>query len=86
MNPYQLSIYLSKRAQLQQRVGGGLRICEAARHGEHVLRRGLGRSRYAFPAKNYTVSLLKAVPIGSNVPIKMQVLITTAGTIYNNQI
>lgn len=85
MNPYQFSRYLSGAFNYSNVSVGGLAYVRLP--GTVNMYYGAGSAvPVAFPAKNYTVPLLDAVPIGSNVPIKIQVLITTSGTIYNNQI
>jgi hypothetical protein len=40
----------------------------------------------AFPQTNYSVYLPKVYPIGANVPLSVQALVTTQGKIFNNQV
>jgi hypothetical protein len=84
MNPYQLYLYLSKALSGNVLVGGYAYVRLPATVSMYYS--ASSPVPVALPAKNYTVFLPRVAPVNSSVPMKINALITTAGTVYNNQI
>jgi hypothetical protein len=86
MSPYQLSVYLANAlnsSTISVSAYAYVRLPATV----YVNYNGGSQIPLKVPAKNYTVYISKSnYSIGANVPVKMQVLVTTAGQIYNNQL
>lgn len=85
INPYQLYTYLSSALNSSNVSVDGYAYVTLPSTITMYYSTGL-QVPISFPQKNYSVPLTKTYPIGSNVPLKVQVLVTTNGKIYNNQI
>jgi hypothetical protein len=85
INQYQLQQYLSKALNTTNVLVGGYAYVTLPATVNMYYSAG-SQIPITFPQKNYSVYLPRASPIGSNVLLKVQVLVTTQGKIYNNQI
>ncbi|MDE1865290.1 MAG: hypothetical protein KGH94_01465 [Candidatus Micrarchaeota archaeon] len=85
INAYQLYTYLSNALNATDvSVGAGAFVNLPARVNMYYS--AGSQVPVAFPEKNYSVYLTRVFPIGANVPVRIQALITTRGDLYNNQI
>jgi hypothetical protein len=85
MNPYQLSIYLSNALNVSNVPVGGYAYVRLPATVDMYYGSGY-EVPISFPVKNYSVYVPKAYPIGYTVPVKVQVLATGQGKIFNDQV
>lgn len=86
LSPYQLNVYLAN-ALNSSNVSVSAYAYVRLPATVYVNYNGGSQIPLKIPSKNYTVYISKSnYSIGANVPVNMQVLVTTSGQIHNNQL